>query len=30
MLAAFVEAMGVEEEFDVESWLDDLDIEEVE
>jgi len=30
MLAAFVTAMDVEDDFDVESWLSDLDIEEVE
>ena len=28
--AEFVAAMGVEKQFDVESWLDELDIEEVE
>ncbi len=30
MLAAFVSAMNVETDFDVESWLEDLEIEEVE
>lgn len=30
MYAAFVEAMGVETNFDVENWLNELDIEEVE
>ena len=30
MYARFVEAMGVETEFDVEDWIDSLDIEEIE
>jgi hypothetical protein len=30
MYKQFIEVMGVETDFDVESWLNDLDIEEME